>query len=594
MKFKSKLIVSFSKVYFKKITALNSPIIKIFLTLLCTFLCKPSLAQYNCPTDIQENMTRLDKYYKEGKIDSVYIEVNRTLSKKISVFSQQIMYYELGYYYSLKGNKNEALSAYKKSVQLTNNETDSEEFMQVTTSDIANLFFTHKQYDSVVVYLKKIVDNLSPKLHKRYCDVHSMLGFCYYQQNKIEPSLKEYNLALEVANEYDHCLKPIIINKLARVYGSQKQVKKAEDVIWESVHTLEAECNNIELKINCLKALIEVYRENELFRKAFETKLVVDSLVEKLNVDERNKTLDLAEIKFNTKLKDQENESLKKANSDKDEIVSQQKKGLIIMISAILVFSLLSVVLIIFLRQRNKLNKELAKQKTEIEQINNDLQRFNLLNQKIFSVISHDFKSPIQTLSIMLKNEEISSTENTVLKNYINDLSDQISQSNELLENLLSWAKTELNISPLVLEPVLLNELLEKLKKEFEKKLQEKDLQLMITGDKNIFITKPREVLLILLRNGLSNAIKFSPASRKILINLNHVTCTITDFGSGIPENLKAQILKGKVYPHFGTNLESGFGMGLYLCSELALKHKIILSVENNSSSTGVTFSLKF
>jgi K+-sensing histidine kinase KdpD len=194
----------------------------------------------------------------------------------------------------------------------------------------------------------------------------------------------------------------------------------------------------------------------------------------------------------------------------------------------------------------------------------------------------------------MLKNKAISESENVILNQYINELSDQINQSNELLENLLSWSRTELNITTSVFEDILLLDLIETMQKEFSIKLKEKQLQLKIIGDKSTCINKPKQVMLILLRNGLSNAIKFSHAGQDIYIDFNTKSCKIIDNGIGVNTSIKSTLLTQKVYSNFGTNGESGYGMGLYLCNELATKYAITLTIEPNNTGIGTCFCLNF
>jgi signal transduction histidine kinase len=93
------------------------------------------------------------------------------------------------------------------------------------------------------------------------------------------------------------------------------------------------------------------------------------------------------------------------------------------------------------------------------------------------------------------------------------------------------------------------------------------------------------------LRNLISNAVKFSfPNSSISLLGRNNYLAVI-DEGTGIKEEKIGKLFKQKLMPEFGTELEGGFGIGLYLCYELLRKHKAIMSVSNNSDK-GTTFTI--
>lgn len=154
---------------------------------------------------------------------------------------------------------------------------------------------------------------------------------------------------------------------------------------------------------------------NMTAHKTFEK---LDRLVGIEDIQTRNIRIDSFQTANKIKLKDQQNKNLKRINNSKEIKLQKQKAALV---ASLIGISLLVILLycIFVLTRKQKLNNEKLKlQKAEIEDKNKELKRLNLLHQKIFTVISHDFKEPITTLKVLLDNEEVLSSENKTVSLY--------------------------------------------------------------------------------------------------------------------------------------------------------------------------------
>jgi signal transduction histidine kinase/ligand-binding sensor domain-containing protein len=263
----------------------------------------------------------------------------------------------------------------------------------------------------------------------------------------------------------------------------------------------------------------------------------------------------------------------------------------LIAISAI-IFILVS----IFLLRVRRLNN----QKTLLEKLvaikTSELHELNVSKDKFFSIIAHDLKNPFQTIigfSEMLK-EEMESGDIATSKNYAGLINTSAVQTYRLLENLLEWANSQrgkisfnpvpINLSQLFNEEfIILNEMA--IGKNIELKSFFTD-NLTVIADKNMIKT--------ILRNLISNAIKFTHKNGKVevraMIDNKQVEISISDSGIGMTNETMAKLFRLDAnLSTRGTENEKGTGLGLFLCKEFIEKHGGEIGVESTVGE-GSTF----
>jgi len=243
-------------------------------------------------------------------------------------------------------------------------------------------------------------------------------------------------------------------------------------------------------------------------------------------------------------------------------------------------------------RTKQKANSIITQQNAKIEVANKDLQRQHILNQKIFSVISHDFRGPILSLNLVLNRFKDSST-NEKLNGYLKDIGTSVHNANAVLNNLLNWAKTEIAVESFDKADCVVEDVVEKTEKEFAEKLSEKNIELIRYISAGSTIHLPHDILQIAVRNLVSNAIKFSNRDNKIeiIFDQTNKSLTVKDFGVGLSPEKHAQLFSSQVNAAVGTNKEEGFGIGLYIVSELLYKYGFTIKVESKVNE-GTAFSI--
>ncbi|TKC08824.1 sensor histidine kinase [Pedobacter frigoris] len=192
--------------------------------------------------------------------------------------------------------------------------------------------------------------------------------------------------------------------------------------------------------------------------------------------------------------------------------------------------------------------------------------------QTLMSVISHDIRTPltnIQGYLELLSENDINVTERPALEKA---LLKSTNNTVEMLSNLLHWSKSQMEGPNVHLVEVnLLKALTSTLEMEKMHAL-EKDISLHYGIAEELKVIADVDMLQLVIRNLISNAIKFTPQGGSIAVKAQLMSgeckITVTDNGKGIPKDKQNEIFSIKSSSTFGTNNEKGVGLGLVLCKE--------------------------
>jgi pentatricopeptide repeat protein len=223
------------------------------------------------------------------------------------------------------------------------------------------------------------------------------------------------------------------------------------------------------------------------------------------------------------------------------------------------------------IKERNALiqeqKKTIIKQKIHVE-------RLNSVKDKIISTISHDFKSPLNTLRgflQLLKYDALSQEEKEQTTERIER---SLTVTLELINNLLAWGTSQM--AGLVLNPVTfdLGELVEENIQLIHLRAETKKITVVNNIPTSTFLFGDRETINIVLRNLISNAIKFSRPNDSIFIRAqeesHRVIISVKDTGVGMSRDQQKSLFDGSLnVTTAGTENEKGTGLGLVLCQEL-------------------------
>jgi signal transduction histidine kinase len=249
----------------------------------------------------------------------------------------------------------------------------------------------------------------------------------------------------------------------------------------------------------------------------------------------------------------------------------------------------------------NKNQEHVIEQRTlELNKKTQELEQYNSIKDKIFSIIGHDLKAPIATLSSVLTLAE-QADDNTLgeLRTYFKGIKRSVDNLNLTIENLLVWSQSQINGVKLNKQTINLNNEIDNVIALYGLTALQKEIVLMHKLDSHYTISADPAHLNLILRNVISNSLKFTNRGGSIVITAsqpktNSVQICITDNGIGIQAEKITQVLNPTShFTTYGTLNEKGTGLGLMLCKEYAEANGGCITIESTPGiGTKVCISL--
>ncbi|MBK9097258.1 MAG: PAS domain S-box protein [bacterium] len=244
--------------------------------------------------------------------------------------------------------------------------------------------------------------------------------------------------------------------------------------------------------------------------------------------------------------------------------------------------------------------QDITKRKKFEEQLIKYTEELKLLNaskDKFFSIISHDLRSPFNSLLGLTEYISQSYDEMTPqdIKSSISSIYNSSRQVYSLILNLLEWSMIQSGRIKVDKTIINLKELGNEIKNLYEETAKQKTLELSININEEIFVYADKYMIDTIIRNFVSNSIKFTNPGGKIIvkgiINGDNAEVSVTDSGIGIStENQKNLFRIDEQFRREGTAKEKGTGLGLILCKEFIEKNNGVLWVESEEGK-GSRFS---
>jgi signal transduction histidine kinase len=250
-------------------------------------------------------------------------------------------------------------------------------------------------------------------------------------------------------------------------------------------------------------------------------------------------------------------------------------------------------VIITLIRKNYDNEKKVTEKKTRAveeskEQIliqKEQLEQSNIEKNKLMSIISHDLRSPlisIQNYLELLKEYELDSKEREGMEKSLLIFTNH---AVDMLSNLLNWSKSQMDGASVNLAAVNLLQVLSNTLEMEKVYASKKGISLSYQISLEIEVMADEDMLQLVIRNLVSNAIKFTPKGGTIFIGTevldNECKITVQDNGKGISDDKQENIFTIKSQPEYGTNNEKGVGLGLALCKEFTERQGGRISFES-------------
>jgi len=244
-------------------------------------------------------------------------------------------------------------------------------------------------------------------------------------------------------------------------------------------------------------------------------------------------------------------------------------------------------------------NEQITEQKELLEKLNSELSLTNAEKDKLFAIIAHDLKSPFQSI---LGFSDIITTESDKLSkeeilNYFQLISESNNNLYELIENLLSWSLIKMGKLKINPEPFTPIDDINKIIRLYHGNLHEKNISVNLEASKEDHLNIDRNSFMIILRNLISNSIKYTKSGGSIDITAHKsdgvYELKVRDSGVGMSEEVIEDILSKDINSTSGTRGEKGTGFGLMICLEMIERNNGKLDISSKPGK-GTEFKVIF
>lgn len=527
--------------------------------------------------------------------------------------------------------------------------------MADASNSIGRVYYDMENYKQSLVYFNRALKHYKKNDDDRgEGGVLNNLALIYYEVDSIDLAIDNYQRALKIKEKYDDKLDIAAIqHNLGLVYIDQKNYLKAIENLVSS-RSIFLELGNAKHAANTTNNIGRAYYKSGQYQEAlqyFERGLAESTTLNSsflmmdnyryqadcyakmyrykeaysfsnmhhamqdslLNIEKKKEIAEI-QAKYENEIEEQENKLLKKENEANAFTIKIQY----IIGIGIFVITILAIVLAaiyyrsneakkkanelltnqkVEIQQKNdvlsSLNKEITKQNKEIKIQKKELEELNGIKDKLFSIMSHEFRSPLNSLKGTLALLKIGALSDDEFNDLSKQVTDKINTTSIFLDNLLNWAKSQMqgiSAKPVDIEVremveeniLLLNPMADEKKIRLKNKIPEKSKAYI---DPNM--------LNLIFKNLISNAIKYSLKGGVVEINLERNTkmntISVKDKGIGMSEGNMKMLFQLQSFTMRGTANESGTGLGLYITKNFIESNGGKIWVESEEGA-GTTF----
>lgn len=528
---------------------------------------------------------------------------------------------QLANQYSFKRAYAKALEEYLKAIEIAR-ETNDKRMLAILNENIALLYADQKDYKQALIYFK-IVKKLNEEIGDEvlssysasnmasiYADMghfeHAMFlitrsigvfeknqlmdwlafayevkGRTYLKQDKYDWAIFWYNQSQNLHDQSveDQRSEIGLLNGIAEAYIGLKKDSLSEK------HALKALAisSKLDEKHGVQKSaelLYQINKKREHYASALKYHELFQQLSDTIAQTSSEKNLLMLKAKLNH---EQQKNSLIAANQ---KALAKQKNYVYASLAILLILGMITLFVRRSERIQKNLNKELQSKKADLENNEIELRAINETKDKMFSIIGHDLRGPIgafQGLLQLLKNQEIKPSE---FLQFIPKLRMDIDNISFTLNNLLSWGQTQMNGTVTQPSAVSIDHLVKDNMNLLSEIAGKKSIKMVSRLAENTLAWSDADQMDIVIRNLLSNALKFTPKNGVITIDADekkeHWVVSIKDTGVGMDKETQDKIFaQNSNVTTYGTDNEKGTGLGLSLCKEMVENNKGEIWVES-------------
>lgn len=480
----------------------------------------------------------------------------------------------------------EALVLLKKAAGIFEATGDSLDLVKALTASAAIWVHQNKYEKALANYQQSLKIATAMKNDYLVVTTNDYIGVISFQKGLYQEALR---YSLPTLNYFTHTDDKMRVTKtattVAETYFHLKDYPLALKYGLQSLRAATAIKAKLQMK-DADKILTAIYSAEGDARNALKYSLLYSDLSDSVFNEAMLKKTGRLEARYEYEKKEAR---LKEEQEKKDALHQHivRVKELEISIAALLIL-FLSVLAFVLFRSRaikHKTNQILQENNEKIEHQAIQLLINNQEKDKLFSIIAHDLKEPLYSLKEMLALLKKDSIPEARLKSILEELRTDVDFSAELVNNLLFWAGSQLHGRVVSPTSMPLQEVVSDSIRYFERQASGKGILLKNEVPPDLSAWADKTMVQVMIRNLVSNAIKFCHPGDKITIEgkkMNGaVEICVADTGIGMGEDILKKITLKESVTTFGTFREKGTGLGLLLCREFAEANHGLFRVES-------------
>jgi signal transduction histidine kinase len=501
-----------------------------------------------------------DNQAAQGKLDDAVASYNQVLGYRDQLHdpsAEAEAQFRLAHVYTQQTKYDEALEEHKKALTIRRT-IDDRAGEAVSLNEIGELYRLMANQDKALANHQvalKIRKQLGNK--RALAESYNNIGILYYMEKRYERAINELLLALDAARDSQ----------------DQNQISRSNEY------------------------LSMAYAEAGDYKNAFRYKKEYQEIHDFIEHEKNERQLIATRHRYTLDQKESRIGSLEADRVTREREIEAQKQfrnvlfvfiGLVLIIAALVIY--------LYLMKRRS-NQELQTANDRVSRQNLQLQQLNATKDKFFSILGHDLKGPLNSLtsfSGLLINHTDSLSKDEI-KMLALDLDKSLKNLFALLENLLEWSRSQTGNIEFKPERFDLASVLETNKELLKVQAQNKKIGIENACKAEVVVHAHRHSINTVVRNLVSNAIKFTPEGGSIIINAQQaqeeVMVSVADNGVGMTPEMIGKLFRiDTKLTTKGTADEKGTGLGLILCKEFIEKNGGRIGVDSTPGAGTVFY----
>nr|WP_152426542.1 tetratricopeptide repeat protein [Cesiribacter andamanensis] len=519
------------------------------------------------------------------------------MAESLSLYPEVVkIFNKIGVVYTALGSDQKSIEYHKKALRISkNNEYNpgiaaSNYYLAITYTQVGNLDLA-LEMQHIALALRQNMQDLEGQA---IC--YMALGKIYLLKTDYDKALVQVNSAYQLYDQIgDTDGTARALNQMGAIYIEKKDFAQAINQLKLAL-SLGEQFNNKKVMRDSYEYLYNCYAALKNYEQALHYKDQFIAISDFIYGEESERRMAELQNRFEIEQKESEIAVLKKDKQIRDLALQEQANFRNFLIILLVLLSVIFTLVLYLFRNHRRSNQQLKSVNEHINRQNGELQELNATKDKFFSIISHDLKGPLNSLTsfagLLINHTDALSKDE--IKMLATDLDKSIKNLLSLLNNLLEWSRSQSGNLDIKVEPLDVRELVYANAELLQRTAENKEITLHTRVPANLKGFADKNQMNTVLRNLISNALKFTEKGGSVEVEVNEwkdaIEVAVRDSGVGMSPAVLAKLFKIEhKYSTPGTANESGTGLGLMLCKEFVERSGGMISVESQEGK-GSTF----